>query len=163
MSTFQGLLNQQDAQTIERFQKKAPVDIVGIARAFGINVYEDDLSDGVSGKILKDSSHGGDSGYSIVVNSREPWVRKRFTIAHEIAHFLLHRNHIGDGLIDDALFRSGLSTREEVRANKLAADLLMPYGLIEEEMKKGAKTVEQLAAIFKVSQQAMRVRLEIAV
>ena len=161
MGTFQGLLNSQDALTIERFQASAPVNVVGIANAFGINVYHDELPEGISGKIIRDSEHGGSSGFSIIVNESEPFHRKRFTIAHEIAHFLLHRNRIGDGLTDDALYRSGLSTVAEVRANKLAADILMPYALIEKAVKDGAKSVEELAARFKVSQQAMKVRLEI--
>ena len=162
MGTYQELLNSQDAQAILRFQTSAPVNVVGIADAFGIRVYSDGLPKGISGKIIRDAKHGGPSGFSIIVNATEHVHRQRFTIAHEIGHFLLHRERIGDGLTDDALYRSGLSTVEEVRANKLAADILMPFALIEKAMKDGVKSVEELASRFKVSQQAMRVRLEIA-
>jgi Zn-dependent peptidase ImmA (M78 family) len=162
MGTFQELLNSRDALAIDRFQKSAPINVVNIAKAFGINVYYDDLPEGISGKIVRDPDHGGSSGFSIIVNGAEAFTRKRFTIAHEIAHFLLHRDRIGDGLTDDALYRSGLSTSAEVRANKLAADILMPYRLIEDAVRSGINNVDQLAEKFKVSQQAMKVRLEIA-
>ena len=163
VTSYRDLLNSQDALTIQRFQKDPPINVVGIAGAFGLKVYLDDLEQGISGKIIKDREHGGASGYSIVINSNEAPNRQRFTIAHEIGHYLLHRDRIGDGLTDDALYRSGLSTMEEVRANRLAADILMPYDLVERSIKQGVKNVEDLAALFRVSVQAMRVRLEIPV
>jgi len=135
---------------------------VRIAEALGLKVYEDELPPGISGKIIKDPlPRGGAAGYSIIANIKEATTRKRFTIAHEISHFILHRDQIGDGLTDDALYRSGLSTVAEVRANKLAADILMPFVLIEEEIKKGATSIRDLANIFQVSIQAMSVRLGI--
>ena len=63
-------------------------------------------------------------------------MRRRFTIAHEIAHFLLHRDKIGDQLSDDAMYRSSLSSDDERAANRLAADILMPMGLIQDYMRK---------------------------
>jgi IrrE N-terminal-like domain len=163
VAPYQHLLNEQDSSTIQRFQQSPPVNVVGIAAAFGLKVYHDDLDSGISGKIIRDPTHGGTSGYSIVINASEASTRQRFTIAHEIGHYLLHRDKIGDGLVDDALYRSGLSTLEEVRANRLAAEILMPFDLIEQAIKKGAKNVQDLAALFRVSAQAMSVRLEIPV
>ena len=161
VAQYQDLLSQQDAFTIQRFQKSAPINVVGLAAAFGLKVYHDDLEARVSGKIIKERAHGGSSGYSIVINSNEAPNRQRFTIAHEIGHFLLHRERIGDGLVDDPLYRSGLSTFEEVRANRLAADILMPFDLLEKAIKDGKKSVQDLASLFRVSTQAMSVRLEI--
>jgi Zn-dependent peptidase ImmA (M78 family) len=156
-----GFLCNKDKATILRFQKTAPVNIVAVGEAFGLKVYEDELPNNISGKIRKDNRFGGTACFSIIVNTHEPTVRKRFTIAHEISHYLLHREQIGDELTDDALYRSGLSTLAEVRANKLAAEILMPYSLIEEALNKGAKTINELASALQVSKQAMRVRLEI--
>lgn len=142
------------------FQTTAPVDVNGLAQMLGLKVYDDiRMPDTESGKIVKDALHGGRSGYSIIVNAREPLVRQRFTVAHEIAHFLLHKDCIGDGLIDDPLYRSGLSTLQEIHANRLAADILMPYALIEAAINAGSKSIEALAKVFMVSPQAMRVRL----
>lgn len=117
------------------------------------------LPENISGKIFKDALNGGRSGYSIGVNAAEGFRRKRFTVAHEIAHFILHRDLIGDELRDDAMYRSGLSTREEVQANQLAADILMPVSLIRKYQAKGMLDAKMLADCFKVSEPAMRVRL----
>src|SRR3546814_9683341 len=94
--------------------------------------------------IRKDAERGGESGFAIYVNGSHPRVRRRFSIAHEIAHFALHRNLIGDGVTDDAMYRSNLSSAVEVQANRMAADILMPWHLIREATDKGIDTVERL-------------------
>lgn len=131
-----------------------------IARDLGLNVWEmNSLPEGISGKIFKDPLNGGSSGYSVGVKASEGFQRKRFTVAHEIAHFILHRAKIGDELSDDALYRSGLSTREEAQANQLAADILMPVKQILSLREQGRTEVSDLASLFQVSEPAMRVRL----
>lgn len=146
---------------IQTHQKNAPVNIVSLAHHLGINVYSAEESKKLSGKIMKDSKLGGSSGYAIVVNSADHPLRQRFTIAHEIAHFLLHRSEIGDGIVEDALYRSGLSTRQEVEANKLAAEILMPWHLLHDAIKENLTTIAELADRFQVSQSAMSIRLGI--
>src|SRR3546814_13450473 len=76
--------------------------------------------------IRKDAERGGESGFAIYVNGSHPRVRRRFSIAHEIAHFALHRNLIGDGVTDDAMYRSNLSSAVEVQSNRMAAAIMMP-------------------------------------
>jgi predicted transcriptional regulator len=146
---------------LKQFQNAPPVDVVGYAEELGLAVWETPGDDNFSGMIKRDAAHGGSAGYSILVNDRHSETRKRFTIAHEIGHFRLHRSQIGDGLTDDALYRSGLSTMAEVQANRMAADILMPFSLIEREMKKGVRSVDELARIFNVSKQAMSIRLQL--
>jgi IrrE N-terminal-like domain len=148
---------------IAPFQQTAPVDVLGVARAFGLNVWEQALEKGISGKLIRDPQNGGQSGYSIVVNAIEPLTRKRFTVAHEIAHFILHRNQIGDQLTDDTFYRSGLTTAQEVEANKMAADILMPYELIDQLQRSGVAGVDALAKAFQVSRYAMMIRLGIPI
>lgn len=54
---------------------------------------------------------------------------KRFTIAHEIAHLLLHRPILREGVTDDVLYRSPhLGGTQETEANKMAADILEAGG-----------------------------------
>lgn len=147
-------------QIIDRFTETAPVDVTGLAEALGLAVWEDeDLPEGISGKIFLDPGNGGASGYSISVRASDPFVRRRFTVAHEIAHFILHRNRIGASLTDDALYRSGLSNWEEVEANRLAADILMPRKLIVQYAHTWGSDPQALAPFFKVSIEAMRIRL----
>ena len=149
------------AGVIERFQNSAPVDVTALAEALGLTVWEDEsLPEGISGKLFQDPLRGGAMGYSIVVRASDAYVRRRFTVAHEIAHFILHRNRIGSSLTDDAMYRSNLSTREEAEANRLAADILMPRPLIVHYIKSfGSADPGVLASIFKVSEAAMRIRL----
>src|ERR1700722_742624 len=114
----------QAMDIILKYQTKRPVDILAIAHEFKIKVYRTkDWPASLSGQIIKDAAHGGESGYAIFVNALHKLVRQRFTIAHELAHFILHRANIGDGITDDALYRSGLSNKEEAMANVLAAEI----------------------------------------
>ncbi|WP_420238023.1 ImmA/IrrE family metallo-endopeptidase [Telmatobacter bradus] len=144
---------------LRALQTQVPVDVIRMAEVLGLKVWQQEM-DGYSGLIKKDPKHGGLAGYSIIVNKLDHRPRQRFTIAHEVGHFLLHRDRIGDGLKDDALYRSGLSTREEVEANKLAAMILMPFHLLDREVKAGI-SVQDLADKFGVSKQAMSIRLGI--
>jgi Zn-dependent peptidase ImmA (M78 family) len=148
-------------EIIKKFQKTAPVDVVGIAEAMGINVWEDELPNGYSGKLFVDELNGGTSKFSIVVAKHESRARQRFTIAHEIAHFILHRDDLDGGILENALFRGGLSNKKEVEANKLAADILMPLHLIKSLMAEGNVTVAALAEKLEVSESAVAIRLEV--
>lgn len=154
----------EDTSWLISFQASAPVNLHGIANHLGVAVWEfSDLPQDVSGKIFRDRVFGGQSGFSIGVNAREPYTRKRFTIAHELAHYILHRDAIGDGITDDPLYRSKLNSREEVEANKLAAEILMPYHLIQQLQHRGIRTTEELARELEVSGVAMKIRLGIPV
>jgi hypothetical protein len=143
--------------SIRGLQLSAPVDISGIARALGLNVWESkSLPDNVAGKLSRDAKNGGAAGFSIIVRAQDSLVRKRFTVAHEIGHFLLHQHLIQDEIVDDALYRSNLSTSMEAKANGVAADLLMPWHLLDSVAEKRAS---ELAALFQVSRQAIEIRL----
>jgi IrrE N-terminal-like domain len=106
---------------IRRYTATAPVDIVGLAQALGIAVREFDLGAEVSGEIFPDLFSRGSSGYTIRVNAAHPLVRRRFTVAHELAHFLRHRNRISNRLVDDQMYRSHLGKTVEAEAEQLAA------------------------------------------
>jgi hypothetical protein len=145
---------------IAGFQKTVPVQVIPIASELGLNCYTvSDWDDEISGMIVRDEKRGGKSGYAIYVNSKHAEVRRRFTIAHEIAHYVLHRSLIGDGIEDDALYRSKLSSAIEAEANRFAADILMPWSLLNAEIAKGNNSVEALAKAFNVSKSSMSIRL----
>jgi len=145
---------------IREHQGSAPISTIDIAEAMGLKVYhvgswENDLS----AMIRKDAERGGPSGYAIYVNGNHPRVRRRFSTAHEIAHYALHKSLIGDGITDDALYRSKLSGMIETQANRMAADILMPWHLIREATDRGLSTVEELAKHFDVSKSTMSIQL----
>lgn len=149
-------------QIIAKYQVQAPVDVVAIAKDLGINVWKKSFPDSISGKIFRDALNGGSSGYSIAVNEGHSFVRQRFTVAHEIAHFLLHRPMLESGeLVDDGLYRSGLGSKEETAANRFAADILMPLPLIRKLMDAGIREPQSLATRLQVSLAAIKIRLGI--
>lgn len=152
------VVQETPGQIIERFQHQAPVDVLGIADALGLRVWEDDINP-YSGKLTRDPVNGGFSGYSVIVNAIEPLARKRFTIAHEIAHFILHADELIKGDIEETLYRGGLSDPLETEANKLAADILMPLSLIERLIGEGTRSIEELAVALEVSKTAIGIRL----
>ncbi len=152
---------------LSRYQLQAPVDVVRIAEDhFGIAVWRQQLEPGVSGKLMRDPENGGPSGFSILVADDEPHVRQRFTIAHEIAHFVLHRqavDRMGGEVQDDVFYRSGMNTAQEAEANRYAADLLMPSALINNLIILGITQVDVLAKRLGVSEAALKIRLGIPV
>ncbi|WP_225768501.1 ImmA/IrrE family metallo-endopeptidase [Inquilinus sp. Marseille-Q2685] len=144
-------------EIIKRHQNSAPVDVFAIAKDLGLSVYLfDDWPDDLSGVIAKDSESPG--GYLIGVNGKHARTRQRFTVAHEIAHFVLHEELIGDGLTEDALYRSRLSNSIEAQANRMAADILMPWKLIN-QVPPPEWSVKDLARRMGVSPSSMAIRL----
>ena len=83
--------------------------------------------------------------------------RRRFTIAHEIGHYLL------PGHDEEACYCAESGGRCEVEANRFAAALLMPKRDFEslwyEHRRNPAFRTEALAYAFLVSFQAARVRV----
>ena len=119
MSTF----NDEIEKTILEAQKNIPVDIISLCKDLGLRVFRvQNWTQAMSGMIRKDAE--GET-FSIYVNATHSNTRQRFTIAHELAHWILHRELIGDGVLDDGLYRSGLPVQIEVEANRFAADLLL--------------------------------------
>ena len=117
-------------QISRRFRSTAPVNITGLAKALGLAVRQVDLGPQIAGEIFPDLYRGGPSGYTIRVNASDSPRQKRLTVAHEIAHFLRHRDRIRNKLVDDRMYRSRLGSTREREAEELAFDLLMPRALI---------------------------------
>jgi hypothetical protein len=141
-----------------RYQTAAPVDVLGIAHDLGIKVWKSDYDNNISGVLRPSENLGGTSGYAILVNKSHPKNRQRFTVAHEIGHFALHRfDH--DGEIKDDEFYRALPGPLEREANEFAADLLMPWGLVADLQKAGTREFEELAKKLEVSKQALAIRL----
>lgn len=146
--------------TIEEHQDNAPIRLAQLARALGVTVKSATLAPGISGEIRP-----GGNGFVIRVNRHDPSKRQRFTVAHELAHFLLHSDQINNGIADDVLYRSSLSDRREAQANRLAADILMPDALVlasvEAAQEKGVgDLILFLAEKFSASEGTMRIKLE---
>lgn len=141
---------------LARHQRAYPVQTVPLAHGLGIKVYRaHGFPDNISGRIYQESA----GNYAIDVNATHHPNRRRFTIAHEIAHYMLHRDLIGQEMFDDYMYRSGLSNSREYEANSMAADILMPRHLIDLAKQDGLTGVQELASAFQVSERSMRIRI----
>jgi Zn-dependent peptidase ImmA (M78 family) len=148
---------------VEEFLQEYPVRLGALARRLGVPIKVASMKTGVSGQISRDGN-----GYLIRINRNEARERQRFTIAHELAHYLLHRELIDrspDGITDNVLYRSGAPETVEYEANRLAADLVMPMQLVQRRLDEDFggvvtdATIEGLADAFEVSKAAMEIRL----
>ncbi|MCY4211235.1 MAG: ImmA/IrrE family metallo-endopeptidase [Gammaproteobacteria bacterium] len=154
------LLRQSDALT-------TPVDLDRVVRHLKLSVNENPLENEYSGFLAVKEK-------TIVVNSNHPPARRRFTIAHEIGHYQLHRREKADTqvFIDRTVYfrnenSSGVEYRLELEANAFAAGLLMPEVLLDEYLGKHPRLdleksidIKTLADEFEVSRQAMEYRLK---
>ena len=146
-----------------------PVDVEKIAEQLGLPVMYADLGAGVSGLLISDGAEA-----HICVQERDAPVRQRFTIAHEIGHHHLrhqfepgHHVHVDRGhyVSERGPRASDGADPKEVEANQFAACLLMPMRLVREKVAElgGGPLldhhVSHLAGAFRVSEQAMTIRL----
>lgn len=152
-------------EILNEARKAVPVPVKSLPASLGIKLKAAFLSSGISGMLEKK----GDS-FLLTVNVADPETRQRFTIAHELGHYMLHRHLIGDGLDDDRAYRSTdvgkyhntmIGPEEETEANKFAANLLMPRDAITRERARLENNVTQMANLFGVSEHAMSIRMGI--
>ncbi|MGX5649543.1 ImmA/IrrE family metallo-endopeptidase [Hydrogenophaga borbori] len=132
---------------------RLPVVPEQIATAEGLRVERLGLFEDYefSGEFLK-------SQRLIYVNEREPMVRQRFTLAHELGHYALgHENSPRD---TSAEFSSRTGDPKERAANQFAAELLMPAEAVAKLVQSGRfGSVDELAKAFNVSKVAMTYRI----
>lgn len=135
-----------------------PIDLLKIAGDLGIEVVESTLEEGTAGIIVSDPP----APTKIVLNRADAQVRRRFTLAHELGHFIRRRDNGTHkfGYVDR---RDELSSRaeddEEMWANRFAAHLLMPPPLVRKFFSEGM-SVDRMAREFRVSTTAMGYHLQ---
>lgn len=155
----------------QRGVTEPPVPVEEVARGLGIEIARVDAEDELSGFLLRDVSRGRTV---IGVNPGHSQTRQRFTIAHELGHFLLHQ---GEALHVDGVNsyrverRDSVSSRgdspTEIEANQFAAEILMPEDLLRQDLVQSDKPIdlsedaeiERLATRYQVSTTAMTFRL----
>ena len=146
---------------------KPPVPVEVIAESLGATVRYSPFQGELAGMLIRDD---GGSQILIGVNSLNHVNRQRFTVAHECGHLLLHK---GKPAYIDRSFRinrrDGVSSQatdvEEVEANRFAAELLMPYDMIMNDLVEYQLDIEdedelrELADRYAVSLQALTFRI----
>lgn len=147
---------------IESDMYKIPVDVIKIAKLNDIAVYEGELEKNISGAIRYNKEK---QNFEIMVNKNDTRERKRFTIAHEIGHYFLHKELLmSDEVHIDIMYRMPNDNEEENKREKdvdyFAGALLMNKTLLTKIYMEN-HTITELAEIFDVSVSAMTVRLDI--
>jgi Zn-dependent peptidase ImmA (M78 family) len=135
-----------------------PIDPIMVAKNEGIGVFYAKFEDDKVSGVLRTS----DGQWEILVNDFDPPKRQRFTIAHELGHYFLHKDQIDDEFVDTEveIFRSGEMNaggpkdRREVQANMFAASLLMPRSMVLDAMLD-TEDLGDLSQIFFVSRAAI--------
>jgi Zn-dependent peptidase ImmA (M78 family) len=166
------LIRRQALELLDRCGvKKAPVDVEKIAERLGATVVMESAEADLSGFLLRDPRR---KSVIIGVNANHHENRKRFTVAHECGHLLLHRGeqlHVDKEWsgyqvkLRDAESSAGTNV-DEMEANLFAAELLMPVPFLDLDLAKMAPLslsdddkIEKLAKKYKVSEQALTLRL----
>ena len=161
-------MTEEQRMMLEKYKSSFPVQVGKLAEELGLTVVSTtELPSGMSGSISKEGDH-----YVIYVNASQPLRRQRFTIAHEIGHYLKHRSHLDQA---DEIFNpakkvilnrpnngaSAVSDLEERKreyaADKFAGDLLMPEVAFRDFWSK-AQSLKDVADYFGVSEMAANVR-----
>lgn len=133
-----------------------PVDPVKIAKTYDIEVYQGELDNKIAGAIRY---YKEEDKFEILVNKKDPMVKKRFTIAEELGYYILYeeklkREEIHVNLIDKTI------NEEEKEVEYFAGALLVNKTLLENVYNSNSKILE-LAQLFKVSISSMTLRLNV--
>lgn len=166
------LIRQQVERILEAQECAGPPVLVEqVARRLGLKVQKEPAPDDLSGFLLR---RPGDARAVIGVNSEHHPNRQRFSIAHEIGHFLLHEGEVLHVDRKNDALRVKLRGRraamgddpEEIEANLFAAELLMPERFLERDLERVREvdlydedSLSKLARSYKVSTQALVFRL----
>jgi Zn-dependent peptidase ImmA (M78 family) len=133
-----------------------PVDLLQILRANGIKYEEvEDFPDTVDALFIED----GSSVYA-AVNARQHLHRQRFSLAHELGHYFLHRD---GGYSDPITIDSppeeeefGTKSPLESEADMFAGELLVPLEMLKPHAQK---PLPELSMLFRVSEQVIAIAI----
>lgn len=115
---------------------------------------------GCDGRIIHDGNRS-----IIVINDQIQYQSRRdFTIAHELGHYLMHRDSLiqhTDTMITMSWFDNTLKNKiliQEYEANTFAAEILLPTSIFKQEIEKkkfSPELIKSVADKFKVSQSSI--------
>ena len=169
----QGVLREAGALTV-------PTNLDRVLASLAVRVHEEEMEPDISGILIIKGEQR-----HVLLNKTHGESRKRFTIAHELGHLMLHDDGGKANANDERIFidhqirvyqrtdsvanspskqDDSLTTPEQEReANAFAAALLMPtHHVVRASLERDLFdeiSVASLAKTFEVSEQAMSIRL----
>lgn len=157
-------IDEKVRELLARFRvRRAPVPVEQIAKKVGIKIAAVPAEDDISGAIIRKGTR-----VVIAVNTSHHPNRQRFTVAHELGHYYFHHGleeHVDQNF--RIAWRNSDSSKAvdwlEIEANRFAAELLMPTEFLTRDLdalqKIEKRTVALLASRYRVSPEAMKIRL----
>lgn len=124
------------------------LDPIKIAKAYGLSVFTANFPREISGQIYYEKKE-------IIVESTDYITRQCFSIAHELGHYLLHKENL-ECKREALTYQS--TNEKECEANYFAAELLMPRDEILFLIGNNYN-LDSMAAYFGVSSVALLNRL----
>ncbi|CBL44750.1 Conserved hypothetical protein [gamma proteobacterium HdN1] len=138
------------------------IDLDLIAYSLNAEVKRNALSD-CEGHII-----GTDTNAIITINSNAPTERQRFSLGHELGHWVNDRNknltyrcNVND-MRQRSPAKDNFRQQKEVRANQFSAQLIMPKHIIAPQLNSMAVTFDNVRLIandFRVSRTSAAIRI----
>jgi Zn-dependent peptidase ImmA (M78 family) len=136
-----------------------PVQIEEIIESHGIKLEKINAAENFDGELIPDKR-------LIRINKSNPKNRQRFTMAHELGHWVLyHKSRLFEMNEEPALeslngyslsLESKFSNKQrEIEANYFASELLIPLSWIEVDWRKYKQDIKKLCDLYQVSEQAL--------
>ncbi|MFW5720247.1 MAG: ImmA/IrrE family metallo-endopeptidase [Candidatus Dojkabacteria bacterium] len=148
------------------YREKGFVDVIRLANELGIEVVVEKRPEEFNACIEYDKQTGK---CRIIANMLHSLSRFRFSVAHEIAHFVLHQQLVKkEGLLNREKKNSD-NFKIEREADRLAGEILMPASAVKEYFDNlkiqegdqvGEDIINQFARDFRVSTYAAAIRLK---
>lgn len=164
-----GLEIDEDYKILEKYLEKIPVDVERLAKELEFKVTYQNFAEIEKEISKKDGFSNVEILGAITINKEEKNIyvkyddietTQRFTIAHELGHYFLHKNDFTkEGQFIN--FRS-LTNQKEKEADIFAKNLLMPKTefkeLYQKENKKSFAIIEDFTQKFDVSRRMAKKR-----
>ncbi len=133
---------------------ESPVDVNKVASILGFRVLPYPFPDKLKGKVTII-----DGTKIIGVNSNHLLSIQRYTIAHELGHYLNGHEHCEKNSSNNENPYADHYFQQEREADLFAAELLMPKDFLESDLSILGLNIEKLTKKYEVSEQALWIRL----
>jgi len=161
-------LPRSDLSVIADFADAEFTDVEGLCEALGLELQLQPYRRDLTGTLQRFGRH-----WVVGVNRADTLTRRRFTIAHEIGHYVMHRDlvamregvaGVGDGRDYrqpdiPALANPHVLDKHETQANRVAVMILMKEDKMRRLMAEGL-SAEDIGMVIGCSAEATRIRLK---
>lgn len=167
-----GLINnipERERKVVRLFQRTPRAKIGLLVKELGLEIQLVELPPNEAGSLEYDYLGGSETGYIIKVNKNHPPALQRFTVAHELAHYFLHKKDVDqDPFFEPQKRNVGENVHhfymeneivEEREANRFAAAILMDRYLTEAFVKKHGPDPRRAAEHFWVPERVAEIRI----